>query len=108
MMRRLAGSLVCGLATLALFIGFAFVLPPQTLPAIWPGGLRNTPVYIGLALQTVIRWQFYLFDRLMPRAPGDMINFKSIVVGMLADVLLLTVIFYSIFTLVARHRKRRA
>ena len=90
-MRRLAGSFACGVAALAAFIALASVLPP---------------VNVGLLLQTIIRWELDLFDRLLPRAPGDMINFKAIVAGFVAGLFFFWAIFYLAFTLAARRKHR--
>ena len=92
-MRRLAGSFACAVAALAAFIALATFLPP---------------VNIGLLLQTVIRWELDLFDRLLPRAPGDMINFKAIVAGFVAGLFFFWAIFYSAFMLAARQKNLRA
>jgi hypothetical protein len=85
-MRRIALSIACGVAVVALFIGLAWILPPHSLPV------------------TIIRWQLDFFDRLMSRAPGEMINFKALVAAPIIGILLLSAIFYLAFTLVARRR----
>jgi hypothetical protein len=85
-MRRIVGSLACGAAVVVLFIGFAWILPLHSLPG------------------TIISWELSLFDRVMPRAPGEMINFKALVAAPLVSVLLLSAIFYFAFTFVARRR----
>lgn len=85
-MRRIVGSLACGVAAVVLFVGVAWVLPARSLPG------------------TIINWLLNLFDRLMPRAPGDMINFKALVAAPLVSVLLLSAIFYFAFAFRARRR----
>jgi len=90
-MRRLAGSFACGVAALAVFIALASVLPP---------------VNVGLFLQTIIRWELDLFDRLLPRAPGDIINFKALVAGIVAGLISFWAIFYFAFTVAARRKHR--
>jgi len=85
-MRRLAVSVACGVAGVILFINLAGFLPSPSPPAM------------------IIRWQLDLFDRLMPRAPGEMINFKALVAAPLVSVLLLSAVFYVAFTLIARRR----
>jgi hypothetical protein len=85
-MRRFAVSVACGVAGVILFIDLAAILPSPSPPAM------------------IIRWQLELFDRLMPRAPGEMINFKALVAAPLVSVLVLSVIFYFAFTLIARRR----
>ena len=41
---------------------------------------------------------------LLPRAPGDMINFKAVVAGFVAGLFFFWAIFYLAFTLAARQK----